>query len=294
MRIWAPLVALLLAALPCRAAEFEVPSPGALFQEPGRRLAYEGGLPFVLPDLFPRLQPMPPPAPVPGMRLKSAGPVVARLDLTKDMDRYLATSLSFRTRSGKSWRVSVNRVENCADGSNRCGEQDRYFVLFTSEQGEMASANVYQIADYSIFKSGKKDIAFDRDGAVYTVKLRLSGLSPQAVRGSRLEITCSRQAVFSATVDQVIGALSQRAAPAAMAKTYMAFLGRDLYQTPARDAYAGQTASLKLIPAGAQDVSELYSLPLSGITAGGVVYSSFPGYAFRRAAGPSVEIYRLH
>ncbi|MCX5793879.1 MAG: hypothetical protein NTY77_00095 [Elusimicrobia bacterium] len=296
------LLALMLAALPCRAGELEAWKASAFAAPPGLSsdalskgfgLAMKGAPSFALPDIFPRYEILPQGLPVPGFQMKSAGEVVARLDLAKDMDKYLATGLVFRTRRGKAFHVAMNRVENCADGSNKCGEQDKYFILFTPDQGELRSANAYAIANYSVFKSGKKDIAFDQDGVVYTVKLRLSGMSVEAVRAGTLEVTCSRQVVFTATVNQLIDALSSQAGTVDMGKRYMAFLGRDLYQTQGQDAYFGKTARLNLIPAGAQNVTEIYTLPLSGMTASGVVYPSFAGYAFRQIPGQAVEIYKL-
>jgi len=302
--------ALAFAAWPCCAAQggpgqaggFDIPAAlrsEALFQEwnQGRTAfgrAPKDMLPFAMPDTLPRFHVLPRGLPVPDMQPKAAGEVVARLDLGKDMDKYLITDLVFRTRGGKAFHIAANRVGNCADGSSSCGEENKYYIIFTTDQGEMYSANAYQIANYSVFKSGKKDIAFDKGAAAYTVRLRLTGMDAAAVRDGSLEISFGRQVLFTATINQIIAALTKEGVPARLDKDYMAFLGRDLLQTPGQDCYFGKTASLNMIPADSQDAGGITTLALSGITAAGVVYAPFKGYAFRQIPGRAVEIYKLN
>ncbi|MFA5161268.1 MAG: hypothetical protein WC421_03395 [Elusimicrobiales bacterium] len=174
----------------------------------------------------------------------------AGLELAPMLDDYLITDAVFQTTKEKA-HVSFAKVPNCAGGGN-C-EDTQYFAMFRTDSGAVYGANLYNIANYGIFKSGQKDIYFDGPGnPVYTVKLMVEDTD----NTDRQIITVTRNGrqVFGMTITQILAARDRRARRVSLDRQYMVFLSHGITQDANHELVISPSKSmLTFLPAQKTD-----------------------------------------
>ncbi len=248
----------------------------------------------ILSKLFPKLEDK---AVVSAPAAKTSGNkanvsvAVADIDLKSILNVYSLTDTTFTSASGKVVHVSMNKVSNCPDGAASCDMSKKFAVVLRAGEGPIVGANAYEVANYGIFVSGKRDINID--GTPYTVRLNIDSLDEKKFLESSIEIKQGRKVVFDRKLADVVASMRKRAKIINLSKQYMFFVANDLVHGQGNAIGAKKTASYVFIPNNDQEFQDYMAIPNTTVTKAGVSFPTWqPGFNFRVTDDGHFIIYR--
>lgn len=246
----------------------------------------------LLSKFFPKL-PATPASSAPSVSSNKGMPAapVADIDLKSILNVYSMTDTTFTSASGKVVHVSMNKVSNCPDGASSCDMSKKFAVVLRPGNGPVIGANAYEVANYGIFVSGKRNISID--GTAYTVRLNIASLDETKFLESSIEIKQGKQVVFNQKLSAVVNSMRKHAKILNMNKQYMFFVANDLVHGQNNNITAKGTASYIFIPNNDQEFQDYVAIPNTSITKAGVSFPNWvKGYNFRVTDDGHLIIYR--
>ena len=217
----------------------------------------------------------------------TAGQVVDRINLEEILNIKLKTKLTFTTSSGDTVHVSAAKAMNCADGSEKCSDNDRSFILFYTDKGGTIFVKGTDIANFSVFMKNEQVRYFKGDPEPYTIKLTVRALAP---RQSVLTVENRGEVVLSFTMDQLAKAHNAKAVKLNAGAHHNLFYNDEVLQDENGNGRFGPGRELSFSPLSSDPV-QFVAAKL--ITSSGVTLPQVEkDYGYRIVNG-FLEIYHL-
>lgn len=218
----------------------------------------------------------------------SAGEILYTIKLEEIKNAYLKSGITFTTTKGAAVHVSGTKANNCPDGGNKCAEKDKYFLSLTTEKGETYLVRAMEIANFSIFMSGSKNVVID--GETYTLKAYAKLSAPE---NSALEIKRNGQLVFKKTAKEVADAIAAKSLDVKLSRLYNLAYGNEILQGPGGVRFT-EKMYIAMVPP--DEPQSYYMIDVSKISSGGVTLPEMEkvSFGFRLLEGMALEIYRIN
>ena len=214
----------------------------------------------------------------------AAGPVVETVSLAPILNASYKSGLTFKT-SGHTVNISGAEALNCQKGES-CSSNDKYFLLFTAEDGQTMFVRAKDIAN-ALFMSGSKDISFSGDSDKYTVRLDIKVTSPGQ---SRLKIEGHGREVLDISLDDLTAALTKKGHELTVGARHRLYYNTAILQDAAGNGRFAKENVLIFSPRG-KDPNQ--SVRASQIGASGVLLPNVEKDLGFRILGGKLEIYKL-
>ena len=216
---------------------------------------------------------------------KGTGDVVETVNLAGILNAGFKSGLTFRS-SANTIHVSGAEALNCADGSTKCSSNDKYFLVFTTEKGQMVLVRAKDVAN-ALFMSGEKEIAFPGDAEKYKVKLNVKLSSPGS---SRLQISGSDREALNISLDDLTAALARKGRALTIGARHNLYYNTGIEQDSKGNGRFTKEKVLIFSPRGS---APNRTVRASGIGASGVLLPGVEKDFGFRLLGEKLEIYKI-
>lgn len=215
---------------------------------------------------------------------KGIADVVESVDLGGILNSSFKSGLTFKS-SANTIHVSGAEALNCQDGGTSCSSNDKYFLVFTTNKGQMVLVRAKDVAN-AMFMSGEKEITFG-DGDKFKVKLNVKLTSPAQ---SQLLITGAGREALNVSLADLTGALLKKAFPLTVGARHNLYYNTGIVQDAKGNGSFSKEKVLIFSPRGS-DPNQ--TVKASAISASGVLLPAVEkNYGFK-LQGEKLEIYKL-
>jgi len=215
----------------------------------------------------------------------AGGETVQTVDLGRILNASFKSGLTFKS-AANTIHVSGAEALNCPDGGTDCSANDKYFLVFTSEKGEMVLVRAKDVAN-ALFMSGSKDISFPGDSEKFTVKLNVKLTSPGQ---SRLQIRGPGREALNISLDDLTAALARKGFGLAVGARHNLYYNTAILQDPKGNGRFAKENVLIFSPRGSDPNQTVRA---SQIGAAGVLLPNVEKAFGFRIVGEKLEIYKL-
>ncbi|MEI7527701.1 MAG: hypothetical protein WCK76_02050 [Elusimicrobiota bacterium] len=215
----------------------------------------------------------------------AGGETVQTVDLVPILNASFRSGLTFKS-SANTIHVSGAEALNCPDGGTNCSANDKYFLVFTTEKGQMVLVRAKDVAN-ALFMSGSKDITFPEDTEKYTVKLNVKLTSPGQ---SRLQIKGPGREALNITLDDLTGALARKGFGLTVGARHNLYYNTAILQDPKGNGSFSKEKVLIFSPRGSDPNQTVRA---SKIDASGVLLPKVEKDFGFRLIGEKLEIYKI-
>ena len=215
---------------------------------------------------------------------KGIADVVESVDLGGILNASFRSGLTFRS-SANTIHVSGAEALNCQDGGTGCSSNDKYFLVFTTEKGQMVLVRAKDVAN-AMFMSGEKEITFG-DGDKFKVKLNVKLTSPSQ---SRLQVQGAGRDALNVSLADLTGALLKKAFPLTVGARHNLYYNTGIVQDSKGNGSFSKEKVLIFSPRGSDPNK---TVKASEIGSSGVLLPGVENDFGFRLLGEKLEIYKI-
>ena len=236
----------------------------------------------------------PEPSPIQTGNFKSLSPVsgigqiLYTLKIEKMLNAFLYSDLIFKTSGGATVHLSGNKSSNCPGGSAKCDDNEKVFIILTTDGGESSFIRVMDVVNYGIFMSGSKTVTID--GQQFTVKVHADASSPEK---SMIEVKSGDKKVIESTLLNMSSMAARKGVEVRLGRAYRLLYSSELAAVGKKDAKFTAKKQVVLMPYPVDANANYYLLYTSEITPDGVVYPELDrNFGFKLENG-ALDIFRV-
>lgn len=206
---------------------------------------------------------------------KSIKAAVYTLQLETVRNDYLKPeNASFTTGRGTRVYVGLAKASNCTDGGTDCEGKDKAVIVITAVNGPTFLIRGMDIANWSIFMSGHRDVTID--GEKYRVKLHANATSPAS---SRIEVKGPGNRGLNITMQQLADGLVAKSQPVRLSRNYKLAYGNQVVQDGGRARFSNKTEII-MYPVPMTDDHEHHVIKTEAISPSGTRFGFEPSAVF--------------